>query len=810
MKLANKTFVIITATFGVLIAFQAYLAREILMDGFDKLETRDAQVSVQRFRDVLQSHIDSLATKVVNWSVWDDAYNYVNTRNKEFEESNLQDNTMTNLKLQLLVFLDARHNIVHGKMINSQGNVVDLIPAVRSHLQSHPALYTYHGVDHYINGLAILNGRPMLISSQPIVKSDGTGPIAGAIIAGRYLDQTASDELSQLIHLSVRIIPVSRVLPADLAKAASTLRDPKDIALTATSVDFLTGYVSYDDVYGKQCLYAAVQIPRNVRKQAEATMLAFLSTMLIGGILLTLITYWAMTRFVVLPIIGLNKKIHAIGEDVNLSIRLPVNGQDEIASLAAEVNQMLGHIQESKTSMHRLLDNTRQGFLIFGPDGLIDHDFSRSVLDIFGTNPAGTHVAGLLQEEPEVWESYSKSLFAEDLPFAEMIALCPTHLQVNNRFVELEYIAIRNQESRITHIMIVATDISALRILMTQKEEESNKNRMLIKILATRNNFLEALAMLQGLTEFQDDLAKFRHRLHTLKGCFNTLACLPFAESCHLWEERLAKDPTTETAAAALRAITEQVEAFIDNHDSLLKVRGNVGTTRTIASREIHEVISEAVRHEAAPTVIDKLRQMAEMLPQEALGWLDDAFLQAATKAGKEALPALWLPSATIDPDPYAKLLGALIHVPRNAASHGLEDPETREALGKPRAGRLTIQLKLKEGVYSLVIGDDGAGIDIAKVTAKAVQLGLPAPGTREEALELLFNDGFSTKDTVSLLSGRGVGLSSLRAEARSLGGDVLVESVEGKGTKIIVRFRRQRLWTPEGATLEAGNSGTL
>jgi chemotaxis protein histidine kinase CheA len=198
---------------------------------------------------------------------------------------------------------------------------------------------------------------------------------------------------------------------------------------------------------------------------------------------------------------------------------------------------------------------------------------------------------------------------------------------------------------------------------------------------------------------------------------------------------------------------------------------------------------------------MNKLRHMAEMSAREALGWLEDTFLLAAVKAEKEGLPALWLPSATIDPDLYTELIRSLVHIARNAADHGLELPEDRETLGKPRAGRLTIQLELRDDTYLLVISDDGAGVDVVKVAAKAVQLGLPSPRSREDTFELLFRDGFSTKDTVSALSGRGVGLSAVRSEARKLGGNVLIDSIAGKGTQFTVRFKRQEPWIKKNET---------
>lgn len=792
MKLAHKTFAIIAFTLGMLIAVQGYLAREILMDGFDKLERRAAMASVERFRDALREQLDALDVKAIDWSMWDDAHAYVQSGSREFEQSNLADNTMTNLNLQLFVFLDAQDKVVFGKTANQQGEVSVLSPAWLSHLQSHPTLYHFRDKEHHVNGMILLDGQPMLISSQPILKSDGSGPIAGAIIVGRALDAAAIAKLSHLIHLTVHVAPAGADLPPEFAQAANSLHATKDIAITVSSNELISGYVSYRDLYGDTCLYAAVRIPRDVHRQAEATMLAFLATMAMGGLFLTVMTSWGMNRFVVQPIIRLNKKIHAIGEEGNLSLRVSAEGRDEIASLAGEVNQMLGHLEESKSSMQRLLDNSKQGFLLFGPDGIIANDFSRAVLDIFGENPAGCNIATLLREDPVVWEEYRKVLFAEELPFAELIVLCPQLLQVNERFVELAYIDIRNQRQRITHIMVVATDVTALRLLMEQREAESARNRMLIKILAAKNDFLLALAMLHELPQCRHDPLAFRRRLHTVKGCFSALSCMTFVDSCQQWEERLRSEPTAETAQAAYQAINEEVNAFIAHHDHLLKIRDIAGTTRTVDSPRIHRLIAEAQERGTEPVIIEHLRLLAEMPAQEALGWLDDAFLAAAAKIGKEAVPAQWLPSATIDPDPYLGLLRSLVHVVRNAADHGLEDPDLREERGKPRAGRLTIHLELHAGTYFLLIADDGAGVDVDKVTAKAVAMGLPAPSSREEALTLLFSDGLSTKDAVTDLSGWGVGMSAVRSEVEKLGGEVRIDSRDGLGVRILVSFPRQ------------------
>lgn len=130
----------------------------------------------------------------------------------------------------------------------------------------------------------------------------------------------------------------------------------------------------------------------------------------------------------------------------------------------------------------------------------------------------------------------------------------------------------------------------------------------------------------------------------------------------------------------------------------------------------------------------------------------------------------------------------ALLHLVRNAVDHGIEPPEARAAAGKPRAGRLRLAAAAEGARVRLEISDDGAGIDTARVVEQAVRAGLLEPTAaaglgREEALRLLFLPGFSTRASVSELSGRGVGLDVVAAAAGRVGGEVAVETVAGQGT---------------------------
>lgn len=135
-----------------------------------------------------------------------------------------------------------------------------------------------------------------------------------------------------------------------------------------------------------------------------------------------------------------------------------------------------------------------------------------------------------------------------------------------------------------------------------------------------------------------------------------------------------------------------------------------------------------------------------------------------------------------------------LIHLIRNSIDHGIEHPDERIKLGKDKEG--TVKLKAYPDGNNVVIEveDDGAGIDHEKVKKKAIEKEIITEQdaeilTKEESVELLFKAGFSTSDTVSDVSGRGVGLDVVKSKIESINGSIEVETSQGKGTRFIIRI---------------------
>ena len=145
-----------------------------------------------------------------------------------------------------------------------------------------------------------------------------------------------------------------------------------------------------------------------------------------------------------------------------------------------------------------------------------------------------------------------------------------------------------------------------------------------------------------------------------------------------------------------------------------------------------------------------------------------------------------------LDKSVIEDLLDPIMHSVRNSIDHGIESQETRKAAGKPEEGMVLLKATNEGNMIVIEIADDGKGIDVEAVKAKAVERGIISPNkilTDPEAYNLIFEPGFSTAKQITSISGRGVGLDVVRRQIDKLNGTVTVSSDHGKGTKFTIKL---------------------
>ena len=165
---------------------------------------------------------------------------------------------------------------------------------------------------------------------------------------------------------------------------------------------------------------------------------------------------------------------------------------------------------------------------------------------------------------------------------------------------------------------------------------------------------------------------------------------------------------------------------------------------------------------------------------------------QVARDLSKEVEFHAYNAEGELDRNVLERMVPPLEHMLRNAVDHGIERIELRRQFGKPDVGRIDLRLSREAGDVVIEISDDGAGIDVESVRAKAIERGLMAADARlrdDEALQFVFAPGFSTAKSVTQISGRGVGMDVVHSAVKQLGGSVTIMSIPGKGTRFTVRL---------------------
>ncbi len=165
---------------------------------------------------------------------------------------------------------------------------------------------------------------------------------------------------------------------------------------------------------------------------------------------------------------------------------------------------------------------------------------------------------------------------------------------------------------------------------------------------------------------------------------------------------------------------------------------------------------------------------------------------QAAQETGKKAELEIEGGNGEIDRQVLERMLPPFEHMLRNAVVHGIELPEERLARGKEETGRIAVRLQREGAEVVITVEDDGAGLNIEAIRAKARQMGLLRPEqdlTDEEALQLVLEPGFSTAQRLTQQAGRGVGMDVVATEVKRLGGGLFIESTPARGARFTIRL---------------------
>jgi cytochrome b561/signal transduction histidine kinase len=530
----------------------------------------------------------------------------------------------------------------------------------------------------------------------------------------------------------------------------------------------------------------------------------------------------------------LRTMVRAIGTE-EADSAISVKGEGEFAGLMREVllSRDAFAAQRARAAVHVLFDNAEEGFLTVDASLTVGPQFSAACEAILGEPPAGKSIVKLLcGASPEAAEGMRvtmESVFKDSSEFARdlKLQLLPKEFERGGKFIRASYKFLTQTDK----LMLILTDASETTLLAREIERERKRLEMIVlgftegEAFATLVNdyrrFLDVeLRELIARLHEDDVRSEFARRLHTFKGLLAQFS-FPLSPACiHEVETRLAANAFPSAASAyellgldGLEAVFEQDLASVSD---LLGPGFDAPGGRMLVPQHHIRAMEQLARaalvgaagFSSTPIVLllQTLTSLGTFNAKSALGLHTRGAPALAMRLGKE-LESVIVEGDDIplSPERHGAFLRSLVHVIRNAVDHGIETPEVRLDAGKQSAGSIRCVVRDRGDVFEIHVADDGGGIDRALLESKLIAQGeRKADVERLTLSEMVFREGLSSRQAASQLSGRGVGLSAVKAELDRLGGEIVVETELGLGTAFTFILPRERNAEAGGPSLQS------
>jgi len=499
-------------------------------------------------------------------------------------------------------------------------------------------------------------------------------------------------------------------------------------------------------------------------------------------------------------------EVQAVGHDITARREAEM----AVHSALQKVEQGHAELGLANENLQGVLDSMREGLVVCDREGVLTGIQSKAAVMWFGKASEGMLLWDYLFEEDGDQKSEFQAAFeqlSEDfLPFELCVAQLPKKFSRGERTYGMNCHQVMRDGEFVGTVFTIA-DIT----LELEQHQIQSLNRELPAIVGTllrdRDGFQEfveeseqILARLGSVT----NRSELRRLLHTLKGNTAIYGFESFASSCHALEDAMELDDA-EPTKEGIEALTRQWNASLGRfsvflaHESASAVRLDRG--------EYEDLLHRLDARDDYDEILTVAKRWANPPMSQVLGIHARTVQKLARRFEKEVEAQILDHGLRLPSPDLRSLMSVLVHVVRNAVDHGLESPDEREKAGKPRAGRVSIESRLEGSEFIIAVEDDGRGIDWEAVRRQAQSRSLPA-ATHEDLLDALFADGLTTVEVVSEVSGRGVGLGSVRQTCRQLGGRIRVTSEKGRGTRFEVRFEMSSLAHPSEPPGHAASGG--
>lgn len=491
--------------------------------------------------------------------------------------------------------------------------------------------------------------------------------------------------------------------------------------------------------------------------------------------------------------------------------------QCQLTNITKEV-ELSRSLEESQGQMKSLLSGIKEGLFFFERNGDISPERSLALGEILKGSENCANIYELVSKFSQVkresvevclkllWPPKENENFFS--PFEMTISMLPKEVSIvdgsKTRYVKFLYNPLYSSSGQLEKVIVVVSDISE--VIKNQKAAELQAERV-EKISYAANNiesykgFLDEANLLVSLTSENfsakvldpHSFAELQRHLHTLKGMLGIFFFNQLASGIHAIEDILSTEKEGSVSHGQ-----EKWKNWVDAWKSETKdIDLSLGLDKnkdffSVKKRKV-DYISSYAKNQNLPELIE----LCDSLSRFEIAQVFDKYSSylkelSSRRPEKKASIKFAESSCEIAYNEIKKVDTAIIHILRNCLDHGIEETEERVAIAKPEEGMIEFACTRKHDSITLTIADDGKGIDGDKLAEKALESGFWTNEELKEAswedkINLIFAPNLSSKDEVTELSGRGVGMDAVKETMLAMGGEISISSKPGKGSSFIL-----------------------
>ncbi len=367
----RRILLFIGVTLIVMLFFITLATDSVIMKGFSHVERNFMMRNLARAENAISDQVSSMGRSAADWAAWDDAYRFVQDRNKSFVDANLGKDVFEDLHVDIVLFLDTDGAPVFGETFDRERGVSPGVPlALSNWLVAHPFMTRLNGTTSQAEGIIPLPSGPLMAASRPIMTSHHEGPVRGTLLMARFLDADVVDRLSRSLELAIALAPL---LPGQKATAQAPVID-------TSREDVISGFSVLPGADGQPALVMRVDSARDINAQARATSRYFAAWLIFIGVVFSAVVLLVIQKTVLSRLEQLSSRVLAIGTGAEPGRRVAVKGTDQIAYLGAAINGMLDALEGSHTEL-RQSEQRNRAFLDAIPDMILRVTADGNIVD---------------------------------------------------------------------------------------------------------------------------------------------------------------------------------------------------------------------------------------------------------------------------------------------------------------------------------------------------------------------------------------------------------------------------------------------